>query len=65
MLDNVIRKKYTSNNINEISESVQLGYIKFADFINSPDSHFSSLSADVHEQVTDFFEKIIMAKNYK
>lgn len=65
MLDNAIRKKYACNNINEISENVQLGYIKFADYINSPESHFSGLSSDVHEQVIDFFEKIIMAKNYK
>lgn len=65
MLDNVIRKKHATNNINDISESVQLGYIKLADFINSPESHFYSLSSDVHEQVIDVFEKIIMAKNYK
>lgn len=65
MLDNVIRKKYACKHIDEISESVQMGYIKFADYINSSESHFGALSSDVHDQVIDFFEKIIMAKNYK
>lgn len=65
MLDNAIRKKYATNNINDISDSVQMGYIKFSEIIAAPESHFSSLSGDVHEQVIDFFEKIIMAKNYK
>lgn len=66
MLDTVIRKKYTTtNNINDISDSVQMGYIKFAEIIATSESHFYSLSADVHEQIIDFFEKIIMAKNYK
>lgn len=65
MLDNAIRKKYTCNNIDELSETVQNGYIKFADYINTADTQFGTLSADVQEQVINFFEKIIMAKNYK
>lgn len=65
LLDTVINKKYRTANITEISESVQSGYGKFVDLINSPDSVFANLTAEDLELITDFFEKVIMTKNHK
>lgn len=64
-MDTVIKKKYHTNNITEISDNVQSSYVKFVDFINLPDSQFSNLSSEMLEQVTDFFEKVVMTKNHK
>lgn len=65
MLDNIIKKKYLTNNIVEISESVQNSYIKFVDHINSADSHFRNSSTELIEQISDFFERVVMTKNHK
>lgn len=64
-MDTVIKKKYHTNNATEISDSVQSSYVKFVDFISSPDSQLSNLSAEIFEQITDFFEKVVMTKNHK
>lgn len=64
-MDTVIKKKYHTNNITEISDNVQSSYGKFVDFINLPDSQFSNLSSEMLEQITDFFEKVVMTKNHK
>lgn len=65
MLDNVIKKKYSTSNIVEISDSVQNSYIKFADFINSTDSQFANVPSELIEQISDFFEKVVMTKNHR
>ncbi|XP_031623766.1 rab5 GDP/GTP exchange factor [Contarinia nasturtii] len=65
MLENVIKKKYLNSNIVELSESVQNSYVKFADFINSPESQFSNVSSELIEQIIDFFEKVVMTRNHK
>lgn len=64
-MDSIIKKKYLTNNIDEISDSVQNSYVKFVDFINSADSKFSSVSFEMIEQISDFFEKVVMTKNHK
>lgn len=64
-MDTVIKKKYHSHNIAEISDSVQSSYVKFVDFINLPDSQFANLSSEMLELITDFFEKVVMTKNHK
>lgn len=65
MLDSVIRKKYGTYNVTEISESVQNSYVKLLDFMNTEDSSFVTISAEMQELVVDFFEKIVMTKNHK
>lgn len=65
MLENVIKKKYLNSNIDELSESVQNSYVKFADFINSADSQFAHVSPELIEQIIDFFEKVVMTRNHK
>lgn len=64
-LDNIIRKKYVSYNIDEISETVQTSYLQFADLMNSEEMHFVNIEPETKEQVTDFFEKCVMTKNHK
>lgn len=65
MLETVIKKKYSNNNIVELSESVQSSYVKFAEFINSTDSQFANVSSELIEQIIDFFEKVVMTRNHK
>lgn len=65
MLDSVIRKKYGTYNVTEISESVQNSYVKLLDFMNTEDSSFVTISPEMQELVIDFFEKIVMTKNHK
>lgn len=65
MLENVIKKKYMNSNIVELSESVQNSYGKFADFISSADSQFANVSSELIEQISDFFEKVVMTRNHK
>lgn len=65
MLETVIKKKYSNNNIVELSESVQSSYVKFAEFINSADSQFANVSSELIEQIIDFFEKVVMTRNHK
>lgn len=65
MLETVIRKKYASNNIVELSESVQSSYVKFADFVNSAESQFANVSSELIELIIDFFEKVVMTRNHK
>lgn len=64
MLDTIIKKKYLTHNIVEISESVQNSYGKFVDFISSVDSEFSNVSSELSEQIADFFEKVVMTRNH-
>lgn len=64
MLDTIIKKKYLTHNIVEISESVQSSYGKFVDFISSVDSEFSRVSPELSEQISDFFEKVVMTRNH-
>lgn len=65
MLENVIKRKYLNSNIDELSESVQNSYAKFAVFINSADSQFAHVSPELIEQIIDFFEKVVMTRNHK
>lgn len=65
MLENVIKKKYLNGNITELSESVQNSYMTFSDFINSADSEFANVSCELIDQITDFFEKVVMTRNHK
>lgn len=65
MLDSVIRKKYGTYNVTEISESVQNIYVKFSKFMNTEVSSFVTISPEMQELVVDFFEKIVMTKNHK
>lgn len=65
MLESVIKKKYASNNVVELSESVQSSYVKFAEFINSAESQFANVSSELIEQISDFFEKVVMTRNHK
>lgn len=65
MLETVIKKKYLNSNIEELSESVQNSYNKFADFINSAESEFAHVSPELFEQIIDFFEKVVMTRNHK
>lgn len=65
MLETVIKKKYLNGNIAELSESAQNSYMTFSDFINSADSEFANVSSELIEQITDFFEKVVMTRNHK
>ncbi|KAG4065771.1 hypothetical protein HA402_012449 [Bradysia odoriphaga] len=65
MLDGVIKKKYHTYNITEISECVQSSYVKLVNFMDSNESHLTSVSSEMKEYVIDFFEKVIMTKNHK
>lgn len=65
MLDSVIRKKYSTYNEAEISESVQNSYINLTEFMNSEESNFVTVSPEMKELVIDFFEKVVMTKNHK
>lgn len=64
MLDDIIKKKYSSYNIEEISENVQNGYQKFCEYLDTT-PNFADLSPELKEQIIDFFEKSIMTKYYK
>lgn len=63
-VEDVIHKKYKSSSIEEISESVQNGYNKFSEYLNST-PNFANTSPEVKEQIVDFFERTIMVKYYK
>ncbi|ETN68118.1 Rab5 GDP/GTP exchange factor [Anopheles darlingi] len=65
MLDQEIRKKHTSSNIDEVSELVQNGYTKFREYMHRENSKFANASDEMREQVLDFFERCIMTKNHK
>lgn len=65
MLDGVIKKKYHTYNITEISECVQSSYVKLVNFMDSNESNLTSVSSEMKEYVIDFFEKVIMTKNHK
>ncbi|XP_058063671.1 rab5 GDP/GTP exchange factor [Anopheles bellator] len=65
MLDQQIRKKHATSNIDEVSELVQNGYTKFRDYMQMDNSKFASASEEMREQVLDFFERCIMTKNHK
>ncbi|XP_050073895.1 rab5 GDP/GTP exchange factor [Anopheles maculipalpis] len=65
MLDQQIRKKYTTVSVDELSELVQNGYTKFRDYMHMDNSKFAGATEDVREQVLDFFERCIMTKNHK
>lgn len=64
MVDDIIKKKYSTYNIDEISENVQNGYQKFSEYLDST-PNFADLSPELKEQIIDFFEKSIMTKYYK
>lgn len=64
MLDDIIKKKYSSYNIEEISENVQNGYQKFSEYLDTT-PNFADLTPELKEQIIDFFEKSIMTKYYK
>lgn len=65
MLDSVVRKKHSTYNVTEISECVQNSYIELMEFMDSDHSSFVDVSADMKEQIVDFFEKVVMTKNHK
>uniref|UniRef100_A0A336MKV9 CSON013738 protein n=1 Tax=Culicoides sonorensis TaxID=179676 RepID=A0A336MKV9_CULSO len=64
MLDDIIKKKYSTYNIDEISENIQNGYQKFSEYLDTT-PNFADLSPELKEQIIDFFEKSIMTKYYK
>lgn len=64
MLEDIIKKKYGSFNVDEISENVQNGYQKFSEYLDTT-PNFADLSPELKEQIIDFFEKSIMTKYYK
>lgn len=59
-----IKKKYTTVNIDEISESTQNDYAKFSEYLDRT-ANFADLTAETKEQIIDFFEKSLMTKYYK
>jgi len=59
-----IRKKYSTLNIDEISECIQNDYAKFAEYLEQT-ANFADLTPELKEQIIDFFEKSIMTKYYK
>jgi Rab5 GDP/GTP exchange factor len=65
MLDNDLRNKYSTENIDELSEIVQTGYTNFVDLMNTEKSHFYDVASEVREQAVDFFEKCIMTEHHK
>ncbi|XP_049296835.1 rab5 GDP/GTP exchange factor [Anopheles funestus] len=65
MLDQQIRKKYSTVSVDELSELVQNGYTKFRDYMHTENSKFASATEEMREQVLDFFERCIMTKNHK
>jgi Rab5 GDP/GTP exchange factor len=65
MLDNDLRNKCSSDNIDELSEMVQTSYTNFVDLMNTEKSNFRDVSPEVREQAVDFFEKCIMTEHHK
>uniref|UniRef100_A0A182MJB4 Rab5 GDP/GTP exchange factor n=1 Tax=Anopheles culicifacies TaxID=139723 RepID=A0A182MJB4_9DIPT len=65
MLDQQIRKQYSTVSIDELSNLVQKGYTKFHDYMQMENSKFASATEEMREQVLDFFERCIMTKNHK
>lgn len=59
-----IKKKFVSYNVDEISESVQNDYAKFSEYLDRT-PNFADLSPETKELIVDFFEKSIMTKYYK
>lgn len=64
MVEDVIRKKYASSSIDEIADSIQNGYNKFSEYLNST-PNFSNIAPEVKEEIMDFFERTIMVRYYK
>lgn len=65
-LDKSINQAYAcSLSIDRISELIQNGYSRFADFMDTKELSFSDTPAEVKSQSLDFFEKCIMTHHYK
>lgn len=65
-LDKSINQAYAcSFSIDRISELIQNGYHRFADFMDTKELSFSNIPPEVKSQALDFFEKCIMTHHYK
>lgn len=65
-LDKSIMQAYACNSsIDRISEQIQNGYTRFADFMDTKELSFSDTPPEVKSQALDFFEKCIMTHHYK
>ncbi|XP_055530544.1 rab5 GDP/GTP exchange factor [Wyeomyia smithii] len=64
MLDQKIRKGHSDKSIEEVSEFVQNGYIKFQEYMNVENSKFANVSQETKDHALDFFEKCIMTMNH-
>ena len=65
-LDKSINQAYgCSSSIDRISELIQNGYTRFADFMDTKELSFSNVPPEVKSQALDFFEKCIMTHHYK
>ncbi|XP_059614271.1 rab5 GDP/GTP exchange factor [Phlebotomus argentipes] len=65
MFDQLIHKKYTSYNVEKISDSVQTSYIKMSDYMAIEGSPFEGTTPEQKEEMLDFFEKCVMTRNHK
>uniref|UniRef100_A0A6B2EM61 Putative vacuolar assembly/sorting protein vps9 n=1 Tax=Phlebotomus kandelakii TaxID=1109342 RepID=A0A6B2EM61_9DIPT len=65
MFDQLIHKKYTSYNVEKISDSVQTSYIKMSDYMSVEGSAFETTTPEQKEEILDFFEKCVMTRNHK
>ncbi|XP_055687773.1 rab5 GDP/GTP exchange factor [Lutzomyia longipalpis] len=65
MFDQLIHKKYTSYNVDKISDSVQNSYIKMSDYMLAEGSAFETTTPEQREEILDFFEKCVMTRNHK
>ncbi|CRL03054.1 CLUMA_CG016388, isoform A [Clunio marinus] len=65
-LDKSINRSYANGSpIDRISELIQNGYTRFADFTETKELSFSDTPPEVKLQTLDFFEKCIMTHHYK
>lgn len=65
-LDKSISQAYAcSYSVDRISELIQNGYTRFADFMDTKELSFSNVPPEVKSQALDFFEKCIMTHHYK
>uniref|UniRef100_A0A1L8DVM8 Putative vacuolar assembly/sorting protein vps9 n=1 Tax=Nyssomyia neivai TaxID=330878 RepID=A0A1L8DVM8_9DIPT len=65
MFDQLIHKKYTSYNVDKISDSAQNSYIKMSDYMIAEGSAFEGTTPEQREEILDFFEKCVMTRNHK
>lgn len=65
-LDKSINQALAGNSsVDRISELIQNGYTRFADFMETKELSFADAPPEVRSQSLDFFEKCIMTHHYK